>query len=176
MNPYGVPYVEHDVEHARTVESFKTLRMLANQNGFTVHDVSSDGDCLHSAILCQLTSLGVCNASISELRLMVVNHLTSSKDHYIDFVVDAVASDSRYNADTEAPNEEYELIASVQDPEIRKQLKFDKYVRGVGNKAWGDNIVIQALCDMFSLTINVLTVNTQHANTLSVIPNSAEPV
>lgn len=51
------------------------------------------------------------------MYVMFASHLISNREHYI------VASGSPCNADTEAPNEEVEFIASVEDPQIRKQLK-----------------------------------------------------
>ena len=167
-----VPCVENDDEHAQIVRAFDSLRMLAKQNGFQIHDVSTNGDCLYNAVLCQLISMGICNVSSRELREMVAYHLDSHNELYCDFVVEATASDNRYNADTEAPNVEDELIACVTDPELRTQLMWNKYIRRVRSGAWGDNIVIAALCNMFSITINVLSVSSQYTNTVAMTPIS----
>lgn len=38
---------------------------------------------------------------------MIANHIMiSNRDHYNDFVADAITSESRYDADTEAPSDE----------------------------------------------------------------------
>ena len=49
---------------------------------------------------------------------------------------------------------------------------WNKYVRRVRSGAWGDNIVIAALCNMFSITINVLSVTNQYTNTVIMTPMS----
>ena len=103
---------------------------------------------------------------------MVANHFDNNKDLYCNFVVEAISSGNQYNADTEAPNEEDQLIASVTVPELRTQLMWDKYVRRVRSGGWGDNIMIAALCSMFSITINVLSVTSQYSNTVAMTPMS----
>ena len=162
----NLPCIAH--EHAQIIRAFDSLRAKANQSGFTIRDVSANGDCLYNSVLCQLTSLGSCNVCSSELREMVASYLDSHKDLYCDFVVQAIASDSTYNADTETPNAEDALIAAVTDPELRTQLMWNKYVRRVRSGAWGDNIVIAALCNMFNITINVLNATSQDTHTVAV--------
>ena len=67
-----------------------------------------------------------------------------------------VATNSKYNADTEPPTDEDEYINNVADPELQTQLRWAKYLRRLRQGAWGDNLTIQAVADMFSLKINVL--------------------
>ena len=44
---------------------------------------------------------------------------------------------------------------------------------GGGGGAWGDNIVIADLCNMFNITINVLSVTSQYSNTVAMTPMSS---
>ena len=80
----------------------------------------------------------------------------TDENEYInsDFVCQPVAADDEYNADTEPPTDEDEYINSVADPELQTQLRWEKYVR---QGAWGDHITIQAIADMLSVKINVLS-------------------
>ena len=60
-------------------------------------------------------------------------------------------------ADTESPTAEDEYINSVSDPELQTQLRWAKYLRRLRQGAWGDNLTIQAIADMLSVKINVLS-------------------
>ena len=79
------------------------LEKLAHENGFAIHDVPSDGNCMFSAIAYQLQSMGICVDDSSALRRMVANHLDDNVSTYIHFISQPVASDNAYNADTEPP-------------------------------------------------------------------------
>ena len=63
-------------------------------------------------------------------------------------------SNDDYNADTEPPTQEDECIDSIADPEL---LRWQKYLRCLKQGAWGDNIAMQAISDMLSVTINILS-------------------
>ena len=69
-------------------------------------------------------------------------------------------------ADTVAPTKEDEYIASIADPQ---QLRWQKYLKQLEDGAWGDNIAMQAITDMLSVTINVLS---SHYPTYSVTPQN----
>ena len=60
-----------------------------------------------------------------------------------------VAQIDAYNADTEPPTEEDEYIDSIIDPQLQTELIWRKF-----NGALGDNIVLQAISDMFNWTIS----------------------
>ena len=49
-------------------------------------------------MLYHLNSLSVYNASVTELKQMVADHLVRNKEHYIDFIV-APAFDNTWNTD-----------------------------------------------------------------------------
>ena len=88
---------------------------------------------------------------------MVASHMEANAALYHGFVCQPVATNSKYNADTEPPTDEDEYINSVSDPELRTQLRWAKYLRRLRQGAWGDNLTIQAIADMLSVKINVLS-------------------
>ena len=130
------------------------LKKLAFQNGFTIFDVPYDGNCMFSAISHQLQTSNVCSIDSSELRQMVASHMEAL---YCGFMCQPVANDDECNADTEPPTAEDEYINSVSDPELQTQLRWDKYLRRLRQGAWGDHINMQAIADMLSVKINVLS-------------------
>ena len=133
------------------------LKKLAFQNGFTIFDVPYDANCMFSAISHQLQTSDVCSIDSSELRQMVASHMEANAALYRGFVCQPVATNSKYNADTEPPTDEDEYINSVSDPELQTQLRWDKYLRRLRQGAWGDHINMQAIADMLSVNINVLS-------------------
>ena len=93
----------------------------------------------------------------NELRNKVADHLEANAASYCDFVCQPVATDNKYNADTEPPTAEDVYIDSVSDPKLQTQLRWEKYLRCLRLGAWGDHITIQAIADMLSVNINVLS-------------------
>ena len=61
------------------------LETIASQNGFTIHDVPADGDCMFSAIVYQLNSIGI-HVDSQTLRQNVAEYLQANKASYCDFV------------------------------------------------------------------------------------------
>ena len=104
------------------------LEKIASQNGFTVHDVPADGDCMYSAIVYQLSSIGI-HVDSQILRHKVADYLQANKASYCDFVCQAVERYDGSNADTVAPTEEDEYIASIADPQLQKELQWQKYLK-----------------------------------------------
>ena len=97
--------------------------------------------CLYSSVLHHLTSLGISNVSVCELRQIVADHFVSNRDHYVDFLVG-------------------EHVPSITDQSIGKQLffdDFDDFVRGVRSNTF---LCIRALCEIFNITVNLLHVRT----------------
>ena len=82
----------------------------------------------------------------------------ANRASYCDFLCQPVAqnvdSNDHYNADTERQTQEDKYIDSI---ELQTELRWQKYVRCLKQGAWGDNIAMQALSDMLSVTINVLS-------------------
>ena len=150
-----------------------SLKLLASQNGFSIHDVPYDGNCMFSAVSYQLRDNGVCNTNSKDLRLMVADYLEQNAASYWDFLAQPVASDDPYNADTEPPTAEDEYINSVADPQVRKHLKMQQYVRNLRQGAWGDNITIQAIADMLNMQINVMS---SHHPMYAVTPSNSNAV
>ena len=83
---------------------------------------------------------------------MVASHMEANAALYRGFVCQPVATNSKFNADTEPPTDEDEYINSVSDPAL---LRWDKYLRRLRQGAWGDHINMQAIADMLSAKINV---------------------
>ena len=89
---------------------------------------------------------------------------------YHDFLCQPIPfEDGDYNADTAQPTVEDEYINSVADPQLQTELRWQKYVRCLRQGAWGDHITLQAIADMLSVKISVLSSN--HP-LLSVTPGS----
>ena len=103
-----------------------TLKTITRENGFIVHDVPYDGDCLFSAIVYQLKSIGLHSGDKNELRKMVADHLDANSAFYCNYVSQSLASHDAYNADTEAPNAEDAYIATLDDPQQRVQVYWEK--------------------------------------------------
>ena len=82
-----------------------------------------------------------------------------------------MAADDAHNADTEAPTAKDEYIATVHDPNTRAQLQWLHYLKRLRNGAWGDHIAIQGICEMFSVTINILS--TLNPSMVSITPSSS---
>ena len=144
------------------------LETIASQNCFTIHDVPADGDCMYSAIVYQLNSIGV-HVDSQTLRQKVADYLRANKASYCDFVCQPVERIDGYNADTVAPTKEDEYVASIADPQLQKELLWQKYLKQLEDGAWGDNIAMQAISDMLSVTITVLS---SHYPAYSVTPQN----
>ena len=146
-----------------------TLKTIANENGFTVHDVPADGDCMFSAIAYQLNSSNICDVDSSLLREMAAEYLQSNKESFCDFICQPVAQNDNYNADTLPPTKVDKYINSISYPELQNELRWQKYLSCLRQGAWGDNIAMQAISDMLSVTINVLS---SHHPMFSVTPSN----
>ena len=142
---------------------------MASPNGFTIHNMPYDGDCMFSAILYQLNSTGVCDFDSNTLRKAVVDYLQANQARYCDFVCQPVHQHDDYNADTDPITKEDEFINSITDPQLQTELRWQKYLRCLKQGAWGDNVAMQAVSDMLSVTIHVLS---SHYPMYSVTPQN----
>ena len=142
-------------------EDMATLTSLARDRGFVVRDVPRDGNCLFSAVQLQLQKIGVQNES-DTLRQRLVTYLQNhpythdGSCHLREFVAAPVANPDSYNADTEQPDEQDQLIDSIPDTDTQLQLRWSKYLQRLGSTAWGDHIAVQGLADMLHVDIHVL--------------------
>ena len=150
--------------------AFTTLTAFARDNGFIIHDVPRDGDCMFSALAYQLQHAGMCDTHCdsTELRDMVATHLQNHSSIYSHFVSQPVHSDNAYDADTEPPSVADELISTITDTELRSELTCEQYITRLRNGAWGDHIAIQVIADIFSVTINVLS--TRSSSIIPIVP------
>ena len=136
--------------------AYDALRAFAKENGYVVHDIPSDGDCLFSTIAYQLKSVGLQNIDKCELRRMVADYLDINSLCYRNFVSQPVDSSNMFNADTEGSTVEDIYINSITDVESRTQLRWAKYINRLRIGAWGDHIALQGISDMLNVTICIL--------------------
>ena len=88
------------------------LEQLAHENGFAIHNVSSDGNCMFSAIAYQLQSMGICVVDSIGLR-HTYGPLEDNLSTYIPFLSQPVASENAYSADTEPPLRRVDIAISL---------------------------------------------------------------
>ena len=150
-------------ESSEVARATRTLTTLAKQNGYTIHNVPGDGNCLFNAIAYQLKC--VC---ASQMRQAVANHLENNSALYYNFVAQPIACDNAYNADTEAPTDKDAYIDTIHNREQQKQLRWQKYIHRFQNGAWGDHITVQGISNEFHVAINVLS--SEHSNMIRVVP------
>ena len=131
------------------------LKQYAKQHDHLVHDIPGDGDCLFSSVAYQLQRVGH-NINKSSLRQMVADYLSEHADFYSAFVHQPVNSSDDMNADNEPIDDEDVYIESLYDPVVQHELRWQKYLRRMRKGAWGDNIAIAAICDLFDACINVI--------------------
>ena len=86
------------------VTAMHNLETQVRQNGFTIHNVPYDGDCMFSSILHQLNSSGVCEFFGKTLRQAVVR--ANQASYYCDFVCWPVDQHDDYKADTDSITQE----------------------------------------------------------------------
>ena len=66
--------------------AFNVLEQVAKENGFAIHNVPFDGDCLFSSIAYQLEPITAFSVDKNTLRQMVVDHLENNSNLYKRFV------------------------------------------------------------------------------------------
>ena len=107
--------------------------ILNSVRGFLVTDVPRDGNCLFTAVEVQLKSIGIQHGETS-LREQLVEYLQvhsythDGSSHLSNFISASVVSDDPMNADTESPCAQDEFISSIDDPQLRRQLRWLKYL------------------------------------------------
>ena len=65
--------------------------------------------------------------------------------------------DDPFNADTEAPTKHDKFISSIEDPDMRQQLRWLQYLERLNAGAWGDHIAVQGLADMLHVDIHIIS-------------------
>ena len=135
------------------VTATRDLETYAINNQFTVHDVPGDGNCLYSSVLYQLQANGLLTTTAQNLREMVAVYLSQHAETYMPFVCSPVQSGAAYNHDTEAPDSTDEYIAYVNDLSTQSMLRWLRYLERLINGAWGDQVVIAALANMFNVIL-----------------------
>lgn len=74
------------------------------------------------------------------------------------------------HADTEPPTTQDAQIEMIADHELQTELRWEKCVQRLRDDAWGDHIAIQGICDMFNVTVNVLS--SQNPNMIPILPRT----
>ena len=108
-------------DNALTI-AFNTVEQAAQENGFVIHNVPFDGDCLFTSVGYQLEP----RVHKNTLRQMVVNHLDNNSDFYKEFLSQPVTSHDAYNADTEPPTAQDAQIEMIADHELQAELRWEK--------------------------------------------------
>ena len=96
-------------------------------------------------------STSICDFDSNALRQTVADYLEANRASYCDFLCQPVAQNDDYNADTEPKTQEDKYIDSIADPELQTELRWQKYLKCLEQGA------MQAISDMLSVTINVLS-------------------
>ena len=91
---------------------------------------------------------------------MVVDYLNSNSNLYKEL---PVVSQDPYNADTDPPTAQDAYIDAIANHELQQ---WAKYVQVLRVCAWGDHIAIQGTCDMFNVTVHVLSSQSHHGSFL----------
>ncbi len=137
---------------------FNTLRSKAKANGFIIHDVPGDGNCLFSSVSYQLPSIGMQPISSATLRNMLVNHFQNNPIingvHYCNFL----------------PNTEY-IEDDIED-DFEAQLCWETFLDEIQNGAWGDNIAVQGLSEMLNISISVI--HSDNPNIVEISPSTGD--
>ena len=111
----------------------QTRKRSLKVRGFSVQEVPRDGNCLFPAVKVQLDHLGIERGETS-LREQLVEYLQSHpythdcSSHLKEFISAPVDSEYPSNADTEAPSEQDEFISSTEDPHMRQQPRWLRYL------------------------------------------------
>ncbi|MCG8623639.1 MAG: hypothetical protein MJE68_16805 [Proteobacteria bacterium] len=134
-------------------------------NGFAIHSVPFDGDSLFTSVGYQLEP----RVDKNTFQRMVVNHLDKKSHFYKGFLSQPVTSHDAYNADTEPPTAQDTQIEMIANHELQAELRWDKYIQRLKD-AWGDYIAIPGICDMFNVTVNVLS--SQNSNMIPILPGT----
>ena len=138
------------------------VKAFANQTGFVIEDVARDGNCLFAAMEYGLSELGI-QYTHSQLRSQLCTFFQSNpytsdgSEHLKRFHSTLIANPDSYFADTEQPTEEDYLIEAVRDPEVRSELRWQRYLTKLRSTGWGDHVAVQGLANMLSVNMNIIS-------------------
>ena len=132
-------------------------------------DVPHDGNCLFSAVQCQLRIEGV-DFQRGSLRQRLIDYLEDYPyahdgcTHLRTFITAPhdPSGHSSASADTELVGAEDQYVESVEDLDTRLQLRWCRYLQGMGSTAWGDHVAVQGLADM--LRVDIVVIATRNPN------------
>lgn len=101
---------------------------------------------------------------------MAVDHLENNGNLYKRFVSQPVVSQDPYNADTEPPTAQDAYVETIADHELQVDLQWAKCIQRLRDGAWDDHIAVQAICDMFNITVHILS--TANPTMIPILPRS----
>ena len=134
------------IDNVQNCTPLSRLTERAKARGFSIHDVPGDGIFFH-AVCYQLPNIGIQCIDTSTLRSMVVEYLRANPTvngvHYCNFMM----------------NDDNDNVTVV----------WDRFLDDLANDAWADNIAIQGLSDMLSITCSI--VSSENSNVTEVAPN-----
>ena len=140
------------IDNLQNSTPLSRLTERAKDRGFSIHDVPGDGNCFFHAVSYQLPNIGIQCIDASTLRSMVVEYLRANPTvngvHYCNFMT----------------NDDNDDVAVV----------WDRFLDDLANDAWADNIAIQGLSDMLSITCSI--VSSENSNVTEVAPNNDDSI
>ena len=140
------------IDNVQNSTPMSRLTERAKGRGFGIHDVSGDGNCLFHAVSYHLPNIGIQCIDASTLRSMVVEYLRANPTvngvHYCNFM-------------TNDDNDDVTVV-------------WDRFLDDLANDAWADNIAIQGLSDVLSITCSI--VSSENPNVTEVAPNNDDSI
>ena len=117
---------------------YNTLVAMANEHKFIIHDVVGDGDCLFNPICYQLKIDTAIDGAL--LRVLTVVYLAQNP------CIDGVHK-GEFLCDDIIPGN-----TTVLSP----QVKWESYLQQLMDGAWGDQISVQAISNLFKIKVDIL--------------------
>ena len=118
---------------------YNTLVTMANEQKFIIHDVVGNGDCLFNSICYQLKIDTAIDGAL--LRVLTVVYLAQNP------CISGVHQGEFLSNDIIPGN------TTVLTP----QVKWESYLQQLMDGAWGDQIAVQAISNLFKIKVNILS-------------------
>jgi hypothetical protein len=122
-------------DNAESSDPMTILSIKAKAMGFTICDVPKDNHCFFHAVSYQLPNIGMQCIDAKTLRTMIVDYLRANPTvdgvHYCNYMV-------------------------VNDDDDAMKV-WEKFLDDLNNEEWADNIAVQALSDMLSVKLNIIS-------------------
>ena len=86
---------------------------------------------------------------------------TINRVHFPDLISEPISSNDPHNADTEPPTDYDYALSAIENPFVRTELCWQRYLDRLAHGAWGDHVAIQGIAEMLEITVTVLVTNTR---------------